>query len=368
MRIAEVVEHLERIAPPAWAEPWDNVGLLVGDAARPCRSVLACIDLTAAVLAEARRRRAGLILAYHPAIFKPLARVTAQVAPVVYAAARAGLAVYSVHTAFDAAVGGANDALADALGMGAQRRPLEPRCVEGAYKVVVYMPHGDLPGVSAAAFAAGAGCIGGYGECGFRVAGTGTFRGGPGTHPTVGRPGRREEAAEVRWETICPRRRLAGVLAAIREAHSYEEPAIDVVPQVDAPTGVGMGRVGALTRPASLKTMLDRARRACGVMHVQLARPRGAKPRPIRMLAVGCGSGGSLCQAAAEAGADLYITGELRHHDALAAVAAGLTVACVGHSNSERLTLGTLARRMEEALPGLRVELSAEDRDPYEEG
>ena len=364
MRISDVAKALERIAPPAYAESWDNVGLLVGDAARPCRRVLLCIDLTADVLAEAKAAKAQLVMVYHPVIFKPLARLTSQAAPVVFATVRAGIAVYSMHTAFDAAIGGANDALADALGMAAERRPLQPRCAEGAYKVVVYAPAAELPDIQAAAFDAGAGVFGPtseYTECGFHTEGTGTFFGSDQASPAVGRKDRREAVEEVRWETICPRGKLAAVLAAITNAHSYEEPAIDVFEMTDAPVGVGLGRVGALVKPVGLQTMLTRVRKACGVPRLLVA---GPKRRKVATLAVGCGSCGSMYRDAVAAGADLYVTGELRHHDALAAAATGLTVACVGHSNSERLALEILARRLKRALPKLNVRRSRTDKDP----
>ncbi len=367
MKISEVAALLEEIAPSAYAETWDNVGLLVGDADGACRKILLCIDLTAEVLEEARRLKATLIVAYHPVIFKPIARVTAQATPVIYEALRAGVAIYSVHTAFDSATGGANDALADALGMGARRRPLESRCEEGSFKLAVYMPQGDVAAVSAAAFGAGAGKIGNYSECAFRYSGTGTFKGGQGTHPSVGQSLRHEEVAEVCWETVCPRHLLALVLSAIRSAHSYEEPAIDVVPLAAAPADVGLGRVGELEKPATLGAMIKRIAKVCSVKHVSLARPRGVTDnKQIRKLAVGVGSCGDLYGRAAAMKADLYVTGELRHHNALAAVAAGLTVACVGHSNSERLTLKALAKSLKKAAPRLEIVQAREDRDPFE--
>jgi dinuclear metal center YbgI/SA1388 family protein len=366
MRISEVAHELDGIAAESLAQPWDNVGLLAGDENASCRRVLLCIDLTVAVLAEARRRRANLVVAYHPIIFKPISRITARRTPVLHEALRAGLAIHSVHTAFDAAPGGANDALADALGMSASRRPLETVCAEGQFKLAVYLPAGDLAAVAAAAFAAGAGRIGNYSQCGFRYEGTGTFRGGELTRPSVGRPLKHEEAPEICWETVCPRRRVSEVLAAIRAAHSYEEPAIDVVPLAEAPPCAGLGRVGLLKSPAPLKEMLQRIRRACGVKHVQLAKPSGvADDEMMRTLAVGAGSCGDLFRKAIDAGADLYVTGELRHHDALAAVAADLTVVCVGHSNSERLTLAVLAKRLREAAPKLEVTLAKADCDPF---
>lgn len=363
MRIKDVSKALDRIAPASLAEEWDNVGLLVGDAEKACRRLLLCIDLTEAVLAEARQTKADMVMAYHPVIFKPLPRLTAQAAPIVFEAVRSGLAVYSVHTAFDSAVGGANDALADALGMAAERSPLRPRCEAGGYKVVVFMPESDLSAVSAAAFGAGAGRIGEYIECGWRAEGVGSFHGSTGTNPTVGQAGRREDVPEVRWECVCPRGNLAAVVAAVREAHSYEEMAMDVYSVMDAPAGVGLGRVGRLKRPAALQTMLARVRKACGVRRLLLTGPRD---RQVTTLAVGCGSCGSMFRDAVAAGADLYVTGELRHHDALAAAAAGLTVACVGHSNSERLTLLSIRDRLLETLPKLDVRQAQADCDPFE--
>jgi len=364
MRIADVAKVLEQIAPPAYAEPWDNVGLLVGDPGRPCRRVLLCVDLTPAVLAEAVAAKAKLVMAYHPVIFKPIPRVTAET--MAYRAVRAGIGVYSVHTAYDSAVGGSNDVLADALGMGPDRRPLQPRCADGAYKVVTFVPAEDLPAVSAAAFEAGAGQIDRYRECGFAAGGAGTFHGDATTRPAIGQAGRRERTAELRWETVCPAGKLPDVLAAIRAAHRYETPAIDAYRLTDAPPAVGLGRVGRLRRPAGREAMIRRIRAACGVRHVQVAAPPArAKGGKVRTLAVGCGACGGLFRRAVAAGADGYVTGEMRHHDALAAAAAGMTVICVGHSNSERLTLAPLADRLGAALPHLEVTVSAVDEDPF---
>ena len=166
MKIRQVVEALDVLAPPALAAEWDNVGLLVGDAGAPVGKLLLCVDLTAEVLAEAVRARAQMVLAYHPVIFKPARRVTAGAAPVVYEAARRGLAVYCPHTALDAAVGGTNDVLADVLGLG-DRRPLQPARRQDHCKIVTFVPHEVLSHVADAAFAAGAGQIGNYRDCAY---------------------------------------------------------------------------------------------------------------------------------------------------------------------------------------------------------
>jgi putative NIF3 family GTP cyclohydrolase 1 type 2 len=402
MNVADVAGALEKLAPLDLAESWDNVGLLAGDRAAGVRKLLLCIDLTEAVLHEAATLKAEMVLAYHPLIFKPIARVTAEQSPLVYQAIRRRLAVYCPHTALDAAPGGADDVLADVLGL-VDRRPLLPIRRPGGYKVVIFAPAEAHDAVSRAAFDAGAGRIGKYYDCGFFGHGVGTFCGGPGTHPTIGQPGRREAVEEVRLEMLAPADRLAEVLRAARAAHPYEEPAIDIYPLQDVPEGCGSGRVGRLRQPATIESLVRRIKRAAKLSRVLIAQPRGqgagmsvrrspsaraiAQPgaagpcvqagdSPARrgggrgMLvttaAVAAGAAGSRHEAALAAGASFLLTGEMRHHDALAAVAAGLTVVCLGHSNSERIALASLAQRLRTALPKLQVVRSQHDADPFQ--
>jgi len=367
MHVREVVAALERIAPPEMAAEWDNVGLLLGDPADPVRTLLLCIDLTAPVLAEAEQVGAEMILAYHPVIFKAASRLTATATPVTYAAARRGLAVYCPHTALDAAPGGTNDVLADVLGL-AGPQPLEPSVGPGACKVVVFTPADDLSQIAEAAFAAGAGRVGEYAECSFFTHGIGTFRGQAGTQPAIGIAGRHEAAEEVRLEITAPRNRTAAVCAAIRAAHRYDEPVVDVHPLEAHRPGFGMGRIGRLERAVSAATLLRRLKQGLGVPKVLRAAPPDGPAGSAKVSIAACcaGSCGSLVQAALRGGATFYLTGEMRHHDALAAAAEGMTVVCVGHSNSERIALGRLAERLTEALPELRTHQAERDVDPFE--
>ncbi len=370
MKVSDVERALQSLAPTAMAAEWDNVGLLVGDRTATVRKLMLCIDLTEDVLAETAAAKAGMVMAYHPPIFQAVSRVTAHDEPVVHEAVRRGIAVYSMHTALDVAPGGTNDVLADAMGM-TRRRPLEPVVRPGQCKVVVFVPGDDLAHISEAAFAAGAGLIGNYQDCAFFAHGIGTFCGGEGTTPTVGRAGQQEFAEELRLEVVAPQTKAPAVVAAIRSAHSYEEPAIDVYPLEEHPEGYGMGRVGTLGRPATVQTLLTRVKKATGLSKLLVAgRPSKArgvkKPALVQTVACGAGSCGKLYQAAASAGATFYLTGEMRHHDALAAEAAGLTVVCLGHSNSERITLRSLANHLKLLAPKLQVVQSKQDRDPFE--
>ncbi|MDP6542698.1 MAG: Nif3-like dinuclear metal center hexameric protein [Phycisphaerae bacterium] len=372
MKISQIVNALEQIAPPELAEEWDNVGLLIGDRGANVRKVMLCIDLTPEVLAEAVAAKVQMVMAYHPVIFKPVPRVTADANEVIYEAARRGIGVYSMHTALDVAPGGTNDVLADAMGL-RQRKPLEPSTGPGQCKIVVFGQAEEVADIARAAFAAGAGVIGNYTDCAFFGYGIGSFAGGPESHPTIGQQGQAEAAEEVRLEMICPPRSVSEVCAAIRSAHSYETPAIDVYQLSGARAGIGMGRIGSLRRPVTVATLISRVKKATGVKRVLLAaRPHpkagkgGGKGVLVSVVACGAGSCGGLWKTALNAGAAFYLTGEMRHHDALAATNAGLTVVCVGHSNSERITMASLAKRLAKAMPKLKVTLSKLDRDPFE--
>jgi len=364
MKVSDVVDVLERVASPAWAASWDNVGLLAGDPASRVRKLLTCVDATESVLDEALAAKAQMIVAHHPVIFKGITRVTPSSAPVVYRAVRRGIAIYCMHTNFDAAPHGTNDFLADALGL-KDPRPIEAMVESSNVKVVVFVMPTDLSAVASAAFAAGAGRIDNYCDCAFFSHGIGAFCGGEGSDPTCGQAGRHETAEEMRLEVIAPRSRAADVCSAIRAVHSYETPAIDVYPLEGYLSDTGNGRVGTLGKGISVAGMIRRIKKATGLKNVQIARGQGPSTT-LTTAACGAGSCGSLYQAALAAGAELYLTGEMKHSDLLAAVAAGLTVVCLGHGNSERAAMDALALHLGDVFEGLDASPAGSDRDPLE--
>jgi dinuclear metal center YbgI/SA1388 family protein len=356
--VSHLIDAMEAIAPTRFAAAWDNVGLLVGDPRSPVSAVLLAIDCTRAVVNEALRERCEAIVAYHPPIFDPLKRFVA--GSPAFEAARAGLSVFSPHTALDVAEGGTNDVLADSLGIEA-RAPLRAAAQpDTEYKLVTFVPSEHVDAVSSAVFAAGAGRIGRYSSCSFRTPGTGTFFGEAGAQPVVGEAGRLEEAPEVRLETVVPAVRSAAVVEALRRAHPYEEPAFDLVRLAPAAPPRGFGRVGEVP-PSTARSLVDRVKRQLGVSHVLVA---GDLDAQVSRAAVCAGSGGDLVPDAIAACAQFFLTGELRHHDALRAVDAGLVVVCARHWTSERIALGALERGLSERLPGVRVSQSRDDREP----
>lgn len=364
MHLKTILAALQEIAPLAYAESWDNVGLLTGDPGQEIRRIFLTIDYTPDVADEARNLNCDLIIAYHPPLFAAVKRITTDgPSSLIYDAIRRGVAIYSPHTAWDVADGGTNDLLADALGL-AQRLPLRMITPADAdLKLVTFVPESHLDAVSRALFAAGAGQIGNYSCCSFRAAGVGTFFGEPGAHPAVGQAGRLENAPEFRLETILPRPMVQAVLAALRKSHPYEEPAIDLTVLAAPPTGAGQGRIGELPEALPVAELVLRLKRELQLAALLVG---GQEDRSVRRIAVCAGAGGELLDNALARGAELFVTGELRHHDALKAARGGVTTICTLHSNSERPSLMRLKSRLENALPDLPEALiSQKDRDPF---
>jgi dinuclear metal center YbgI/SA1388 family protein len=360
MHLVELVNAMEAIAPTRLAESWDNVGLLVGDPAQTLTRVLFAIDYTEAVAREAQSARCDAVIAYHPPIFTPLKRIDAS--GLIHDAIRRGVAIYSPHTALDVADGGTNDVLCDVLGL-TKREPLRLAAQAAAhYKLVTFVPAGHVERVCEALFAAGAGHIGRYSSCSFRTEGTGTFFGEAGSNPAVGQSGQLERAAEVRVETVVPIEKAVDVIRALRAAHPYEEPAFDLNQLALPPGSTGQGRVGWFDEPVERSTLIERIKQGLGIEHLLVAGPIEGT---VRRAAVCAGACGDLLSDAIRAKTDLYLTGEMRHHDALRAAAAGVTVVCTLHSNSERITLARLKQRLEQKLPGVGFLLSQADRDPF---
>lgn len=353
MTVRDVVDALHQIAPPELAEEWDNVGLLLGDPAAPCGRVVVTLDVDRGVLRRAARAGAQLVVSHHPPIFKPMASITADCegGALLLDAAREGIALAAAHTNYDIAPGGVNDVLAGLLELrGAE--PLAAVEASAQAKIVVFTPAGDLDAVVAALGRAGAGVIGNYRECTFRSPGVGTFRGVEGANPAVGQAGRREEVDELRVEAVLPVAFACQAVAAVRAAHSYEEPAVDVYPLAPARPELGLGRVGALPKPLRADRLVERIKQCLGVDAVRVV---GSLRRRVERVAVLGGGGGRHVADALRRRCQLFLTGDVSHHQALDAAAAGLVVVDAGHAATEAPAIPVLARRLAALCPDVRV-------------
>jgi dinuclear metal center YbgI/SA1388 family protein len=315
-RLADVIDALEAAYPPWMAEPWDTgIGLTCGDLADPVDRALLAVDADPVTVAEAAEVGAQLLVTHHPLLFRPVQSVAAGTAKgsLLHALIRAGIAHFAAHTNADRAPGGVNDALADAIGLSGTR-PLLPVPAPALDKVVVFVPTEHTDRLIAALAAAGAGTIGNYAEAAFVSSGQGRFRPLPGANPSIGEVGRTERVDETRVEMVLPPARRDGVVAALRAAHPYEEPAFDVyrTEPVTQPQA-GLGRVGELPEPVMLRRLVARVAAALPATAAGI-RAAGDPDRMIATVAVCGGAGGRELDAATACGADAYLTSDLGHH------------------------------------------------------
>ncbi len=226
---------------------------------------------------------------------------------------------------------------------------------------MVFVPDADLEKVSDAMFAAGAGHIGQYRECSFRLQGTGTFFGSEATNPTVGQKGQRETVQEWRLEVICPDERVEQVVTAMRGAHSYEEPAFDVHPLRLLRARIGAGRLGRLPQPLTLRQFAEQVKQA---LHAPVVQMTASEQQSVQRVALACGAAGEFLRDALQQKADVFLTGEMRFHDCLAAEAQRLSLVLPGHYATERCGVEELARLLQERFPELTAWASRQEHDP----
>jgi len=365
MKIEKIAEQIEKIAPLKLAQDWDNVGLLVGDRKKEIKRILLTIDVTKEVVKEAKAKKIDLILSYHPIIWDGLKEVVAdgESGPV-YDLVRLGISVYSIHTAFDVAAGGVNDLLADIVGI-VDAEPIGDyvESPQGpGYKVVVFVPQKDLSKVANAMFKAGAGNIGNYSHCGFTAEGQGTFKPLEGAKPTIGKKGKLEKVPEIRLESVVSADKVAAVVEAMRKSHPYETPAFDVVRHYDIENKFGLGRIGSLEKATPMKTIIAKIKKVTGARAIGII---GKENRTVKTAAVCAGSCGKIVNGVIAKKCDLYLTGELKHHQALAAQEAGVTCICLSHTVSERFALKNLVKKLKKSLKNVTISISTKDADPF---
>ncbi len=369
VRLAEVIEVLDEAYPPRLAQSWDSVGLVCGDPDDVLDSVTIAVDATPAVVDGVPE--AGLLLAHHPLLLRGVDTVAASTpkGALVHRLIRSGRSLFTAHTNADSAAPGVSDALAEALGLTVEA-VLEPAdATANLDKWVIYVPQENADAVRAAVFEAGAGHIGDYSHCSWSVAGIGQFLPHEGASPAIGSVGAVEKVPEDRVEVVAPARARAAVLAAMRAAHPYEEPAFDILALVPPPGDTGLGRIGTLAQPEPLRAFVSRVgaalpRTSWGV------RAAGDPDASVSRVAVCGGAGDSLLAAVARADVQAYVTADLRHHPADEhRRASGVALVDVAHWASEfpwcEQAAGLLRSRFGAALP---VRVCTLRTDPWNVG
>ncbi len=331
MTIHDVTTFLATIAPPAYQESYDNAGLIVGDPSWKVKGVLVTLDCTEAVVDEAIADGANLIVAHHPILFRGIKKLTGSnyVERTLIKAIRNDIAIYAIHTNLDNVLDGVNRKIADKIGL-VDTRILQPK-TDTLSKLVTFVPHENTEAVLQALHDAGAGQIGNYKNCSFRVAGTGAFMPGEGANPHIGAQHRPELVDETRIEVIFPTWQTREVVNALRTVHPYEEVAYYVTALANENQEVGSGLIGELADPMEPMAFLQRLKVS---MDLSTIRHTKVPERKIKKIAVCGGSGSFLLPRAIQAGAEVFISADFKYHEFFDADD-HIVIADIGHYESE---------------------------------
>ncbi|MBK9193949.1 MAG: Nif3-like dinuclear metal center hexameric protein [Flavobacteriales bacterium] len=360
MTIAAIIDVLEKWAPPSLQEDYDNSGFQVGNSAAEAKAALVCVDCNEAVVLEAEREGCNLIICHHPVIFKGLKRLVGRTAVerTIELALRKNIAIYAIHTNLDNVIDGVNGEIARRLGL----KPisvLDPR-TDRLRKLAVFVPEAQAEALRTALFEAGAGQIGAYDHCSFNLVGSGTFRAGEGADPFVGMVGERHTESEVRVEVVYVIEREGAILAAMKAAHPYEEVAYDLLVLANAHPGIGSGLLGELSGSMTEHAFLDHVKAVLGQPHLRHSALTG---KTVRKVAVCGGSGSFLLGKARAAGAEAFVTADLKYHQFQEPDGALLLVDA-GHWQTEQYTMDLIRDRLVGNIPTFAVRLSGLNTDP----
>ena len=356
LKISSLVGALGKFAPFDYAEEWDNVGFLAGNADNEVKGIVVSVNLGRESLDEAKVKGANVIVCHHPPIFKPLTKLTKASHPFLFEALDNHIAVISLHTNFDLASYDLSQEMVQKLGV-KYKEPLTKRGSEDTPtsiqqgKFVTYAPEASVAAVREAVANAGAGVIGNYTQCSFYSEGTGTFLGGEGSNPVIGRPGTLEITKEVRMEMIFPWKNLDRVVAAARAAHPYEEMAFDVIKLSNTTKNIGYGFVADYDQKINFDQFVETIKKLFQLDSITVVKPAGFSGT-VKRIAFSPGSGSSFIHSASAKGVDAYVCGEVGYHHMLDAKRNGVALLVLGHSNSERFYVETVAKWCSEISKG----------------
>ncbi|ELR73239.1 Hypothetical protein C900_04750 [Fulvivirga imtechensis AK7] len=333
-KIKDIIQYLENIAPPAYQEGYDNSCLITGDSSMAVTNVLITLDVTEEVVQEALDKNCNLIIAHHPIIFKGLKSLTGRnyVERTVIKALKNDVAIYAIHTNLDNVFNGVNKKICDKIGL-ENTSVLVPRPAMLS-KLVTFIPKQNTREVLDAVHSAGAGNIGNYSHCSFRVEGTGTFKPNDVASPHIGKANEQEEVTEDRVELILPTHLERKVIAALHHAHPYEEVAYFLSPLSNYSQEVGAGMMGELKEEMEPFAFLKHLKSSMSLTCVRHTR---TLKKGIKKVAVCGGSGSFLLPAAIAQKADVYITADFKYHEFFDAEDR-IIIADIGHYESEVFT------------------------------
>lgn len=360
MKIKEIYKYLESIAPLSFQESYDNAGLLIGNEETECTGILISLDVTEAIVEEALQKKCNLIVSHHPIIFKGIKKLNGKnyVERTVISAIKNDIAVYATHTNLDNVLDGVNKKIAEKLGL-QNCSTLLPK-EQTLQKLVTFSPVNNADAVRNALFQAGAGAIGKYDECSFNINGSGTFRANEGSQPYVGKIGESHVENEVRIEVIFPSFLQKKIIQSLKAAHPYEEVAFYIHALENVQENIGSGLIGELQEDTTETQLLSKVKTD---FHLSVIKHTPLLNKPVRKIAVCGGTGIFLLNNALAAGAQVYITSDIKYHEFFDADVQ-ILLADIGHYESEQFTTELLAELLQQKFPNFAVRKTEMNTNP----
>jgi dinuclear metal center YbgI/SA1388 family protein len=360
MKIADVINVLEQVAPRSMQESYDNSGLLIGDKNNPVKGVLVALDCTQDIVQEAIDRKCNLILTHHPLIYKGVKKLTGSnlVEKTIVDCVKHDISLYAIHTNLDNYQKGVNFEIANRLGL-QNVRVLRPK-ENVLTKLVVYVPVEHAKVLKNALFDAGAGKIGNYHNCSFSTEGTGTFMPVENADPFIGKMNELETTIEYKLEFLVSDHILPKVLKAMKNNHPYEEVAYDLIQLKNQNQFEGSGMIGELEQPMAELDFLKKVKKD---FHCGCIRYTELRGKDVRKVAFCGGSGSFLLSDAKAAGADVFITGDFKYHEFFDAEG-DIVIADIGHYESEQFTVNLLADILKKNFSTFAVHLTGINTNP----
>jgi dinuclear metal center YbgI/SA1388 family protein len=360
MEIKDVIQHMEELAPLAYAESYDNVGLLVGDKNTVLTGILITHDTLEEVVDEAIAKKCNLIVSFHPIVFSGIKKFNGQdyVNKVIVKAIKNDIAIYATHTALDNVQNGVNSTICDKLNL-TNRKTLIPKS-DFIYKLTTYVPDINVERVREALFNAGAGNIGNYDECSFNTSGKGTYKGNENSNPKIGVKGEFHTENETQISVTFEKHLESKILKTLFTNHPYEEVAYEVTKLTNTHQNIGLGMTGEFTVPMNENEFLAFLKKE---MNTSCVRHSNLLGKNIQKVAVLGGSGSSAIKNAKTSGADVYITSDLKYHDFYQAEES-IILCDIGHYESEQYTKTLLYEFLSKKIPNFAIVLSGINTNP----
>ena len=363
-----IMDAMEKIAPRILAEEWDNPGLLLGNPSQTINKIIICLDVNSQVVEKAITEKCDLIISHHPFIFHAIKKIRTDLPQghLIQKLLQNNIAVFAAHTNLDSAHGGINDLLCELWNLH-DVAPLDISFQEELVKLVVFVPEAHAEKVRLALGKAGAGFIGNYSHCSFVSEGTGHFLPLEGTHPFIGKIGKIAAVKEIKVETILPLKIKDRVIKAMLKAHPYEEPAYEIYPLKTNADITGLGRIGELPEETSFVDFAAAVKASLPANNVRIVKVNDKK---IKKVALCSGAGAEFIDKAKMMGADVYITGDVKYHEAQRAQDLGINLIDGGHFGTEYPIVRALSAELQTLAQEndwqIKIIYDQNARDPFE--